>query len=163
MIPVLGRVRRRGGLHTLQQAIWGLPDVSRVPVAKHPRFGRYFCALFEAVMGCDLMTSFDRPRAESSPALTLKLVAAITTATIPKGPASDFTLIVEPPSVAPAGYHARCEIRTHQDSGHPGGINPHFGCVLMSPRHRAHERMAMPVRRSAPSSQPPHCPRGELD
>ena len=52
------------GLHTHQQTISGLPDASRVPVAKHPRFGRYFWALFEAVVGRDLITSFDRPRAE---------------------------------------------------------------------------------------------------
>ena len=81
-----------------EQSIWGLPDVSRVPVAKHPCFGRYFWTLFEAV-GRDLMTSFDRPRAESSPALTLKLVAANTTATIPTDHASGFTLIVKPPWV----------------------------------------------------------------
>jgi len=81
-----------------------------VPVAKHPRFGRYFWALFEAVAGLDVMTSFDRPRAESSPALTL--VAASTTATIPKNPTSDFTAIVKPPSVASARYHASREIRT---------------------------------------------------
>jgi hypothetical protein len=100
------------GLNTYQQAIWGLPAVSRVPVAKHPCFGRYFWALFEAVAGRDLMTSFDRPRAESSPALTLKQVAANTTATIPKKPTSVFTLIVKPPSVASARYHTGREIRT---------------------------------------------------
>jgi hypothetical protein len=85
-----------------------------VPVAKQPRFGRYFSALFEAVAGRDLMTSFDRPRAESSPALTLKLVAASTTAAIPKTPASDFMPIVKPPSVASARYHAslKYQIRT---------------------------------------------------
>jgi hypothetical protein len=67
-----------------------------VPVAKHPGFGRYFWALFEAVAGLDLMTSFDRPRAESSPALATKLVAASKTAITPKDPKSDFALIVEP-------------------------------------------------------------------
>src|SRR6185312_11543688 len=65
-----------------------------------PCFGRYFWTLFEAVAGRDLMVSFDRPRAESSPALTLKLVAASMTATIPTDPASGFTLIVKPPWVA---------------------------------------------------------------
>jgi hypothetical protein len=78
-----------------------------VPVAKHPRFGRYFWTLFEAVAGRDLMTSFDRPRADSSPALTL--VAASTTAAIPQKTASDFTAIVKPPSVASARYHASRE------------------------------------------------------
>ena len=34
-----------------QQTVWELPDASRVPVAKHPRFGRYFWALFETVAG----------------------------------------------------------------------------------------------------------------
>jgi hypothetical protein len=53
------------------------------------------------------MTSFDRPRAESSPALTL--VAASKTVTIPKKTDSDFTLIVKHPSVAPARYHASRE------------------------------------------------------
>ena len=67
-----------------------------MPVAKHPGFGRYFWALFEAVAGLDLMTSFDRPRAELSSALAPKLVAASTTAIIPKDPKSDFALIVEP-------------------------------------------------------------------
>src|SRR5438034_4457446 len=88
--------QRRRGLHTYPQTIWGLPDVSRVPVAKHPRFGRYFWALFEAVVGRDLMTSFDRPRAESLPALALelKLVAASTAAIMPKDPTIDFTLII---------------------------------------------------------------------
>jgi hypothetical protein len=83
-----------------------------VPVAKQPRFGRYFSALFEAVMGRDLMTSFDRPRAESSAALTLKLVTASTTAIIPKNRTGDLTLIVEPPSVVSAPYHASRKIRT---------------------------------------------------
>jgi hypothetical protein len=39
------------------------------------------------------MTSFDRPRALSSPALAPKLVAASTTAIIQKDPASDFGVI----------------------------------------------------------------------
>jgi hypothetical protein len=88
------RPTRRGGLDIGQQAIWEFPDVSRVPVEKHPVFGRYFWALFEAVAGRDLMTSFDRPRAESSP--PPKLVAASTTAIIAKDPNSDSVLIVEP-------------------------------------------------------------------
>jgi len=102
------------GLHTHQQTISGLPDASRVPVAKHPRFGRYFWALFEAVVGRDLMTSFDRPRAESSPALTL--VAASTTAIIPKNPTSGFTLIVNLLRLRP---HAITPTRT----GHPKKSN----------------------------------------
>jgi hypothetical protein len=103
-------VAHRGSLHTHQQTVWELPDESRVPVAKHPGFGRYFWALFEAAAGRDLMTSFDRPRAESPSALTPKLVAASATTTIPKDPNSDFAPIVEPLSVAPEHYQASREI-----------------------------------------------------
>jgi hypothetical protein len=77
-----------------------------VPVAKHPAFGRYFWALFEAVTGRDLMTSFDRPRATSSPAKAPKPVAASATAAIPKAPNSDFALIVEPFPRLPKCYRA---------------------------------------------------------
>jgi hypothetical protein len=77
-----------------------LPDASRVPVAKHPGFGRYFRASFEAVAGRDLMTSFDLPRAKSSPALTPKLVAASRTVMI-ENPDSKFVLIVDPPASVP--------------------------------------------------------------
>jgi hypothetical protein len=83
-----------GLLDVHQQANWRLPDVSRVPVAKHPPFGRYFWALLEAAAGRDLMTSLDRPRAKSSPALKPKLVAASATAMTPKHPTSDFAFIV---------------------------------------------------------------------
>ena len=79
-----------------QQTVWEFPDASRVPVPKHPDFGRYFWALFEAVTGRDLMTSLDRPRARSSSAHAPKPVAASTAATIPNELKSDFTVIVEP-------------------------------------------------------------------
>ena len=95
-----------------QQTVWELPDVSRVPVAKHPLFGRYFWALFTTVAGRDLITSFDLPRAESSFALTPKPVAATTTAIAPKDANIDFALIVKPPfSYGPARYHAGREIK----------------------------------------------------
>lgn len=84
---------KRRQCQTHQQTVWELPDVSRVPVAKHPGFGRYFWELFKPVMGRDLMTSFDRPRAKSSSASALKLVAASMIATIQKGINSDFAFI----------------------------------------------------------------------
>jgi hypothetical protein len=88
-----------------QQTVCELPDVSRVPVAKHPLLGRYFWALFTTVAGRDLITSLDLPRAKSSFALTPKLVAASTTAMTPKDANIDFALIVKSPfSFAPAGY-----------------------------------------------------------
>jgi hypothetical protein len=60
------------------------------------------------------MTSFDLPRAESSPALTLKLVAASTTAIIPTDHASSFILIVKPPWVA--SRHAITPAKLDQQS-----------------------------------------------
>jgi len=109
------------GVHTHQQTISGLPDASRVPVAKHPRFGRYFWALFEAVVGRDLITSFDRPRAESSPALTL--VAASTTAIIPKNPTSGFMFIVNLLRLRP---HAITPTRTGHPKKSKPGVNPNL-------------------------------------
>jgi hypothetical protein len=109
------------GLHTHQQTISGLPDASRVPVAKHPRFGRYFWVLFEAVVGRDLITSFDRPRAESSPALTL--VAASTTAIIPKNPTYGFMFIVNLLRLRP---HAITPTRTGHPKKSKPGVNPNL-------------------------------------
>ena len=96
------------GLHTHQQTISGLPDASRVPVAKHPRFGRYFWA-------------FDRPRAESSPALTL--VAASTTAIIPKNPTYGFMFIVNLLRLRP---HAITPTRTGHPKKSKPGVNPNL-------------------------------------
>ena len=104
-----------------------------MPVAKHPGFGRYFGALFEAVAGLDLMTSFDRLRAESSPALALKLVAASTTAIIPKDPKSDFALIVEPLLSIASTLSRQSAIGTDRNSRtFPEHVRRHTGGGLTS-------------------------------
>jgi hypothetical protein len=52
-----------------RQTIWVFPAASRVPVPKHPCFGRYFCA--SAAAGRDLVPSVIVPSA-----LALRLLAA---------------------------------------------------------------------------------------
>ena len=70
-----------------------------MPVAKHPRFGRYFWVLL-AVAGRDLITSFDLRRAEDSSALTPQLIDASVNAIILKNIFTGFAPVVEPPLVS---------------------------------------------------------------
>src|SRR3954469_3017125 len=106
-----------------QQTVCELPEVSRVPVAKHPLLGRYFWALFTTVAGRDLITSFDLPRAKSSFALTPKLVAASTTAMTPKDANIDFALIVKPPfSFAPQAIPRGAKLKHRTTSPLTGAL-----------------------------------------
>src|SRR5437660_6012946 len=99
------------------------------------------------------MISFDRTRAESSPALTLKPVAASTTAIIPKNPPSDFSLIVTPLRLRSARYHASREIwnpenetRTLRYERHPADRMSALGlgCVKTLRRSMAREKVIRP-------------------